>query len=122
MPSSSGMSFTPHVIAVSVGEVCDQILVLFVLLEMVFNLHTLCVCFCQDIASKVLSFSQQGPRATCVLSVSGAVSAATILQPSPSQGAIKYEVFNIIYYHPHVLLCFTRQRNTTHVCWCNTTL
>ncbi|CAF2048965.1 BnaA09g39090D [Brassica napus] len=64
MPSSSGMSFTPHVIAVSVGE---------------------------DIASKVLSFSQQGPRATCVLSVSGAVSTATILQPSPSQGAIKYE-------------------------------
>ena len=33
MPSSSGMSFTPHVIAVSVGEVCDQILVLFMLVE-----------------------------------------------------------------------------------------
>ncbi|CAH8303067.1 unnamed protein product [Eruca vesicaria subsp. sativa] len=64
MSSSSGMSFTPHVIAVSVGE---------------------------DIASKVMAFTQQGPRATCVLSVSGAVSTATILQPSPSHGAIKYE-------------------------------
>ncbi|KAL0714940.1 hypothetical protein Bca4012_021919 [Brassica carinata] len=64
MPSSSGMSFTPHVIAVSVGE---------------------------DIASKVMSFCQQGPRAICVLSVSGAVSTATLLQPSPSHGAIKYE-------------------------------
>ncbi|KAJ0246521.1 AT-hook motif nuclear-localized protein 11 [Hirschfeldia incana] len=64
MSSSSGMSFTPHVIAVSVGE---------------------------DIASKVMSFTQQGPRAICVLSVAGAVSTATILQPSPSHGAIKYE-------------------------------
>ncbi|KAG2252451.1 hypothetical protein Bca52824_082587 [Brassica carinata] len=59
-----GTSFTPHVIVVSVGE---------------------------DIASKVMSFSQQSPRAICVLSVTGAVSTATILQPSPSQGAIKYE-------------------------------
>ncbi|KAL0663177.1 hypothetical protein Bca4012_100014 [Brassica carinata] len=56
-----GTSFTPHVIVVS------------------------------DIASKVMSFSQQSPRAICVLSVTGAVSTATILQPSPSQGAIKYE-------------------------------
>ncbi|XP_024012952.1 AT-hook motif nuclear-localized protein 11 isoform X2 [Eutrema salsugineum] len=64
MPSSSGMSFTPHVIVVSVGE---------------------------DIASKVISFSQQGPRAICVLSASGAVSTATLLQPSPSHGAITYE-------------------------------
>ncbi|KAG7570616.1 AT hook DNA-binding motif [Arabidopsis thaliana x Arabidopsis arenosa] len=64
MPSSSGMSFTPHVIVVSIGE---------------------------DIASKVISFSQQGPRAICVLSASGAVSTATLLQPSASPGAIKYE-------------------------------
>ncbi|CAH2057787.1 unnamed protein product [Thlaspi arvense] len=64
MPSSSGMSFTPHVIAVSIGE---------------------------DIASKVISFSQQGPRAICVLSASGAVSNATLLQPSSSPGAITYE-------------------------------
>ncbi|CAA7023023.1 unnamed protein product [Microthlaspi erraticum] len=64
MPSSSGMSFTPHVIVVSVGE---------------------------DIASKVISFSQQGPRAICVLSASGAVSTATLLHPSPSHGTITYE-------------------------------
>ncbi|XP_009104301.1 AT-hook motif nuclear-localized protein 11 [Brassica rapa] len=59
-----GTSFTPHVIVVSVGE---------------------------DIASKVMSFSQQSPRAICVLSVTGAVSTATILQRSLSHGAIKYE-------------------------------
>ncbi|CAN8254053.1 unnamed protein product [Cochlearia groenlandica] len=64
MPSSSGMSFTPHVIVVSIGE---------------------------DIASKVISFSLQGPRAICVLSASGAVSTATLLQPSPSHGTITYE-------------------------------
>ncbi|CAH8389159.1 unnamed protein product [Eruca vesicaria subsp. sativa] len=64
MHSSSGMSFTPHVIVVSVGE---------------------------DIASKVMSFSQQGPRAICVLSAIGAVSTATLLQPAPSHGAITYE-------------------------------
>jgi predicted DNA-binding protein with PD1-like motif len=45
----------------------------------------------QDIASKVIAFSQQGPRAICVLSASGAVSTATLIQPSASPGAIKYE-------------------------------
>ncbi|CAN6845160.1 unnamed protein product [Brassica oleracea] len=64
MPSSSGMSFTPHVILVSIGE---------------------------DIASKVIAFSQQGPRAICVLSASGAVSTATLLQSSSPPGAIQYE-------------------------------
>ncbi|CAH2063254.1 unnamed protein product [Thlaspi arvense] len=64
MPSSSGMSFTPHVIVVSIGE---------------------------DIASKVISFSQQGPRAICVLSASGAVSTATLIQQSPIHGTITYE-------------------------------
>lgn len=62
MPSSSGMSFTPHVIVVAVGE---------------------------DIAAKVISFSHQGPRAICVLSASGAVSTVTLLQPSG--GTITYE-------------------------------
>ncbi|XP_018479127.1 AT-hook motif nuclear-localized protein 9-like [Raphanus sativus] len=64
MPSSSGMSFTPHVIVVSIGE---------------------------DIATKVIAFSQQGPRAICVLSASGAVSTATLLQSSSSPAAIQYE-------------------------------
>ncbi|CAD5326433.1 unnamed protein product [Arabidopsis thaliana] len=70
MPSSTGMSFTPHVIVVSIGE---------------------------DIASKVISFSHQGPRAICVLSASGAVSTATLLQPAPSHGTIIYEgLFELI--------------------------
>ncbi|XP_010544722.1 PREDICTED: AT-hook motif nuclear-localized protein 9-like [Tarenaya hassleriana] len=64
MPSSSGMSFTPHVITVSVGE---------------------------DIAAKVSAFSQQGPRAICILSASGAVSTATLHQSSSSPATITYE-------------------------------
>ncbi|XP_010523739.1 PREDICTED: AT-hook motif nuclear-localized protein 9-like [Tarenaya hassleriana] len=64
LPSSSGMSFTPHVITVSIGE---------------------------DIAAKVSAFSQQGPRAICILSASGAVSTATLHQSSSSPVAITYE-------------------------------
>uniref|UniRef100_M4CGW3 AT-hook motif nuclear-localized protein n=1 Tax=Brassica campestris TaxID=3711 RepID=M4CGW3_BRACM len=58
-------------------------------MRLVYNPHSCLVC--QDIASKVMSFSQQSPRAICVLSVTGAVSTATILQRSLSHGAIKYE-------------------------------
>lgn len=93
MPSSSGMSFTPHVIAVSIGEVMlnhyyRAVLKCFVFSSLLKSFDTLQ----QDIASKVISFSQQGPRAICVLSASGTVSTATLLQPSASPGAITYEV------------------------------
>lgn len=63
LSSSAGIGFTPHVLAVSVGE---------------------------DIATKIISFSQQGPRAICVLSANGSVSTATLRQPS-SPGTITYE-------------------------------
>ena len=67
----------------------------------------------QDIASKVLSFSQQGPRAICVLSVIGAVSTATLIQPAPSHGAIIYEVCYYYYYdYPQC----SKQRH--YSCWC----
>ena len=56
MPSSSGMSFTPHVIAVSVGEVCDQILVLFMLVEIVFNHHTLVFVFVRTLHQRYCLF------------------------------------------------------------------
>lgn len=38
-----------------------------------------------------MAFSQQGPRALCVLSANGAVSTVTLRQPSTSGGTVTYE-------------------------------
>ncbi|KAK8521993.1 hypothetical protein V6N12_066563 [Hibiscus sabdariffa] len=64
LSGSAGTGFTPHVITVAIGE---------------------------DVAAKILSFSQQGPRAVCILSANGAVSSATLLQASSSGGSVTYE-------------------------------
>ncbi|KAH7690711.1 AF0104/ALDC/Ptd012-like protein [Dioscorea alata] len=61
---SAGMGFTPHIITIAVGE---------------------------DIASKIMSFSQQGPRAICILSATGSVSTVMLRQSSTSGGAVTYE-------------------------------
>uniref|UniRef100_A0ACD5YWH0 Uncharacterized protein n=1 Tax=Avena sativa TaxID=4498 RepID=A0ACD5YWH0_AVESA len=60
---SVGTGFTPHVIIISAGE---------------------------DIHARIMSFSQQGPRAICIISATGAVSTATLQQDSDS-GAVTYE-------------------------------
>ncbi|MBA0773287.1 hypothetical protein Gotri_008574 [Gossypium trilobum] len=59
-----GVGFTPHVITVEAGE---------------------------DIASKVMDFSQQGPRTVCILSANGAISNVTLRQPAMSGGTVTYE-------------------------------
>ncbi|GMJ06043.1 hypothetical protein HRI_004273500 [Hibiscus trionum] len=59
-----GVGFTPHVITVEAGE---------------------------DIASKIMAFSQQGPRTVCILSANGAVSNVTLRQPAMSGGTVAYE-------------------------------
>ncbi|GMH09397.1 hypothetical protein Nepgr_011238 [Nepenthes gracilis] len=64
MYSSAGIAFTPHVIYVASGE---------------------------DIAAKILSFSQQKPRAICIMSASGGVSAVTLRQPASSGRNVTYE-------------------------------
>ncbi|XP_059640708.1 AT-hook motif nuclear-localized protein 5-like [Cornus florida] len=64
MSDSAGLAFTPHVINIAVGE---------------------------DIAAKILSFSQQRPRAVCILSANGAVSAVTLYQPASFSGTVTYE-------------------------------
>ncbi|KAD4178502.1 hypothetical protein E3N88_27093 [Mikania micrantha] len=61
---SPGVGFTPHVITVKAGE---------------------------DIASKMTAFSQQGPRAICILSANGAISNVTLRQPAMSEGTVTYE-------------------------------
>ncbi|GLU00665.1 hypothetical protein SLE2022_180140 [Rubroshorea leprosula] len=64
LSGSAGMGFTPHVITIEIGE---------------------------DIAAKIMAFSQQGPRAVCILSANGAVSTVTLSQPSSSGGTVTYE-------------------------------
>ncbi|KAG6593670.1 AT-hook motif nuclear-localized protein 9 [Cucurbita argyrosperma subsp. argyrosperma] len=64
LSGSAGMGFTPHVITIGVGE---------------------------DVAAKIMSFSQQGPRIVCILSANGAVSTVTLRQPSTSGGTVTYE-------------------------------
>lgn len=48
--------------------------------------------YIQDIASKVMAFSEQGPRTICILSASGAVGRVTLRQASHSSGIVTYEV------------------------------
>ncbi|KAL5792430.1 hypothetical protein ACOSP7_001024 [Xanthoceras sorbifolium] len=64
LSGSAGMGFTPHVITVAIGE---------------------------DIANKIVSFSQQGPRGVCILSANGAVSTVTLRQSSTTGGTVTYE-------------------------------
>ncbi|KAG5542624.1 hypothetical protein RHGRI_022224 [Rhododendron griersonianum] len=61
---SAGVGFTPHIITVKAGE---------------------------DVSSKIMSFSQHGPRAVCVLSASGTISNVTLRQAATSGGTATYE-------------------------------
>ncbi|XAR54823.1 hypothetical protein NMG60_11030129 [Bertholletia excelsa] len=61
---SFGVGFTPHVILVKAGE---------------------------DIASKIMAFSQEGPRSVCILSANGAICNVTLRQPATSGGIVTYE-------------------------------
>ncbi|GAV81061.1 DUF296 domain-containing protein [Cephalotus follicularis] len=86
LSGSAGMGFTPHIITIAVGE---------------------------DIATKIVSFSQQGPRAICILSANGAVSTVTLRQPSTSGGTVTYEgLFEILYLSGSYLL--TNDGGTRH--------
>ncbi|PHU28215.1 hypothetical protein BC332_00308 [Capsicum chinense] len=64
MSSSAGLAFTPHVMQIGVGE---------------------------DVAEKLLAFAQQRPRALCILSANGTVSAITLRPPASSGASVTYE-------------------------------
>ncbi|KAJ7005576.1 AT-hook motif nuclear-localized protein 10-like [Populus alba x Populus x berolinensis] len=74
---SAGIGFTPHVITVKAGEVnlscCLQLTMI------------------TDVSSKIMSFSQHGSRAVCILSANGAISNVTLRQQSTSGGTVTYE-------------------------------
>lgn len=59
----------------------------------------------QDIASKIVAFSQQGPRTVCILSASGAICNVTLRQPAMSGGTVTYEVFLTFLYDSLVEEC-----------------
>ncbi|XP_068650029.1 AT-hook motif nuclear-localized protein 10-like [Aristolochia californica] len=61
---SAGLAFTPHIITVKAGE---------------------------DVASKIMAFSQQGSRTVCILSANGAICNVTLRQPATSGGTVTYE-------------------------------
>ncbi|GLJ36595.1 hypothetical protein SUGI_0735640 [Cryptomeria japonica] len=61
---SAGQGFTAHVITIATGE---------------------------DVCKKIMAFMQHGPWAVCVLSANGAISNATLRQPSVSGGIVTYE-------------------------------
>ncbi|CAM6101760.1 unnamed protein product [Calypogeia fissa] len=62
--AAAGQTFTPRVITVPVGE---------------------------DVAGKILGFSQQGPRAVCVMSANGSISSVTLRHDSSFGGNTTYE-------------------------------
>ncbi|XP_022738581.1 AT-hook motif nuclear-localized protein 1-like [Durio zibethinus] len=61
---SVGANFTPHIITVNAGE---------------------------DVTMNIISFSQQGPRAICILSANGVISSVTLRQSDSSGGTLTYE-------------------------------
>jgi hypothetical protein len=62
---SAGGSFTPHVIIVATGE---------------------------DVAARIMSFSQKGPRSVCILAANGTISNVVLNQPGSSGSTFSYEV------------------------------
>lgn len=61
---AAGQNFTPHVLTVAAGE---------------------------DVSTKIITFTSQGPWAVCILSANGAISNATLRHAGVSGGAVTYE-------------------------------
>jgi Plants and Prokaryotes Conserved (PCC) domain len=55
----------------------------------------------QNVASKIMAFSNQSPRAVSVLSANGSVSTVTLCQ-SESSGEVTYEVCLVIFAFTHL--------------------
>ncbi|CAK7345975.1 unnamed protein product [Dovyalis caffra] len=95
---SAGFGFTPHVITVKAGEsgfeYCNHKSVGDIFVEMRIKttlVISLVPLICEDVSSKIMSFSQHGPRAVCILSANGAISNVTLRQQATSGGTVTYE-------------------------------
>lgn len=77
----------------SFGELAKNILdKSWILVKLLILIWIFCFITFQDVAGKILSFSQKGPRGICILSANGAVSNVTIRQPGSSGGILTFEV------------------------------
>ncbi|OIV90711.1 hypothetical protein TanjilG_15097 [Lupinus angustifolius] len=56
-----------------------------------FTAHVLTVNAGEDVTMKIMSFSQQGSHAICILSANGMISNVTLRQPTSSGGTLTYE-------------------------------
>ncbi|CAM0952023.1 unnamed protein product [Alopecurus aequalis] len=56
-----------------------------------FTAHVLCAQAGEDVAAKIMAFSQQGTRGICVLSANGAISNVSLRQAATSGGTATYE-------------------------------
>ncbi|KAG5126276.1 hypothetical protein JHK82_027111 [Glycine max] len=63
-----------------------------------FVAHVLNAYTGEDVAGKILSFAQKGPRGICILSANGAISNVTIRQPGSSGGILTYEACSPFYF------------------------
>ncbi|KAF2566300.1 hypothetical protein F2Q68_00027911 [Brassica cretica] len=92
---STGVGFTPHILTVSTGEtvfkVSENIIGEQESLELDQGSVALRKMMLCDVSSKIMAFSQNGPRAVCVLSANGAISNVTLRQAATSGGTVTYE-------------------------------
>lgn len=58
-----------------------------------------------------MAFSQNGPRAVCVLSANGAISNVTLSQAATSGGTATYEVFYLYLFIRFIPFPFTFNHN-----------
>ncbi|RRT69690.1 hypothetical protein B296_00028865 [Ensete ventricosum] len=56
-----------------------------------FTPHVLTVAAGEDVTMKIMSFSQMGPRAICILSANGVISSVTLRQSDSFGGTLTYE-------------------------------
>ena len=68
----------------------------------------------QDIVAKILSFSQQRPRALCILSGTGTVSSVTLRQPASTGVSVTYEVEAFNYFSLSLSLSLSLTHTHTH--------
>ncbi|KAH9541643.1 hypothetical protein CY35_14G076100 [Sphagnum magellanicum] len=56
-----------------------------------FTPHIITVADGEDVARKIMSFAQVGPRAVCIISANGVISNVTLRQQSTSGGTVTYQ-------------------------------
>ncbi|PIA25681.1 hypothetical protein AQUCO_10900019v1 [Aquilegia coerulea] len=73
------------------GSVKKQEMATLGSLENGLTAHVITVKDGEDVLSKIMSFSQHGPRAVCILSANGAISNVALRQAATSGGTVTYE-------------------------------